>query len=417
MEITQLSTPGDDLWTTAGREAALGRRIYEKTLGMFPEAAGGPWPLGVAFPGRYDGRPMRQISPYPWDALDAVSRASLRAGAAARRRLARALDPAQLAGALGDILSSETSLIVRRVRAHSQPRAESGVHIGFEPVDGSAELHVYLENDLAAAMVSLALGRRLELASPDAPLEPGVSGALAALGLEVTRRAGTFVPLAVRRGAPSPGPGVEVDVTVLIDGHPYAAAAWAQIPPEPTREEPAPLQPARLEHLLIPLGLVVGCSLASRADIAALGPGDAWMPGDGWWIDSEGRGSGALAAPLAEAGVGVTFPPAGGIVLRGDSIALQPDATMAESDDTGVDTLGEAALDAPVVVRVELGSVTLSARQWAELEPGDVIETGRRIGEPVVLRVAGRTLARGELVNVEGELGVRIRELAGETPE
>jgi flagellar motor switch/type III secretory pathway protein FliN len=74
-------------------------------------------------------------------------------------------------------------------------------------------------------------------------------------------------------------------------------------------------------------------------------------------------------------------------------------------------SLTDAVLDSPVVVRVEVGAVSMSAREWAELAPGDVIETGRRIAEPVVLRVAGREVARGELVNLEGELGVRIREL------
>jgi flagellar motor switch/type III secretory pathway protein FliN len=58
-----------------------------------------------------------------------------------------------------------------------------------------------------------------------------------------------------------------------------------------------------------------------------------------------------------------------------------------------------------------MGAVSLTAREWAELGAGDVIETGRRIAEPVILRVAGREVARGELVNLEGELGVRIREL------
>jgi flagellar motor switch/type III secretory pathway protein FliN len=70
----------------------------------------------------------------------------------------------------------------------------------------------------------------------------------------------------------------------------------------------------------------------------------------------------------------------------------------------------EAVLDAPLVVRVELGAVTMSAREWAALRPGDVVAVGRRVSEPVVLRVAGMVVARGELVDIEGELGVRIRE-------
>jgi flagellar motor switch/type III secretory pathway protein FliN len=60
-----------------------------------------------------------------------------------------------------------------------------------------------------------------------------------------------------------------------------------------------------------------------------------------------------------------------------------------------------------------VGSVTLTAREWAALSPGDVVETGLRIAGPVVLRVAGQEVGRGELVSVDGELGVRIRHLTG----
>ncbi len=62
------------------------------------------------------------------------------------------------------------------------------------------------------------------------------------------------------------------------------------------------------------------------------------------------------------------------------------------------------------MVRVELGAVTLTAREWSALRAGDVISIGRRVSEPVVLRIAGMEVAKGELVDIEGELGVRIRE-------
>jgi flagellar motor switch protein FliM len=85
--------------------------------------------------------------------------------------------------------------------------------------------------------------------------------------------------------------------------------------------------------------------------------------------------------------------------------------TMGETrnEDEGA-TIADLAFDAPVVVRVELGAVTLTAREWAALAPGDVIAVGRRVSEPAILRVGGVEVARGELVDVEGELGVRIRE-------
>jgi flagellar motor switch/type III secretory pathway protein FliN len=74
-------------------------------------------------------------------------------------------------------------------------------------------------------------------------------------------------------------------------------------------------------------------------------------------------------------------------------------------------SLENLVAEAPVVVRLELCTVSLNAGEVAALRPGDVIETGSRLGQPVVLRVAGRAIARGDLVDVEGELGVRIREL------
>ena len=73
--------------------------------------------------------------------------------------------------------------------------------------------------------------------------------------------------------------------------------------------------------------------------------------------------------------------------------------------------LANTVLDAPFVVRVEVGAVSMLARDWAKLAPGDVVLTGRRIAEPAVLRVAGREVARGELVNVDGELAVRIQQI------
>lgn len=84
---------------------------------------------------------------------------------------------------------------------------------------------------------------------------------------------------------------------------------------------------------------------------------------------------------------------------------------MTTDDASGPPTLAQAVLDVPVVVRVELGSVSMSAREWAALRPGDVVQTGRRLGEPVLLRSGGHVVARGELVNIEGEVGVRVLEV------
>lgn len=77
---------------------------------------------------------------------------------------------------------------------------------------------------------------------------------------------------------------------------------------------------------------------------------------------------------------------------------------MAEQDSELAEIVGET----PLMVRLELGALEMSAAEWAALKPGDVVQSGRRLDDPVVLRAGGREIARGELVDVEGELGVRI---------
>lgn len=69
-----------------------------------------------------------------------------------------------------------------------------------------------------------------------------------------------------------------------------------------------------------------------------------------------------------------------------------------------------ASLGLPV--QVELGRVTLTVQELMELTTGSVLELDKAVGEPVDVYVAGRLLARGEIVVVLGDrLGVRITEI------
>ncbi len=67
-----------------------------------------------------------------------------------------------------------------------------------------------------------------------------------------------------------------------------------------------------------------------------------------------------------------------------------------------------ATADVPVTLVVELGRVNLPLSRLADLKPGDVIELGRHSREPVELTSNGKLIARGELVQIDTELGVRI---------
>ena len=67
-----------------------------------------------------------------------------------------------------------------------------------------------------------------------------------------------------------------------------------------------------------------------------------------------------------------------------------------------------APLDVPVTLIVELGRVNMTVAQLADLKLGDVVELGRHSRAPVELTSGGRLVARGELVQIDTDLGVRV---------
>ena len=349
----------------------------------------------------------RAVTAYPWNALESVSRSSARRAARARAQVQAVLDPQRIAAALSDLIECEASIFVRRVSA-DPPRKRPLTGLGFE--FNGVICALSLEPELATNALGRLLRRPITLSAAGA-LDDSLSGALTALALELARRAGARGPLHVIEASDAQGRANEVfvEASVLLADTAYQVLAALRLNELPS----APVTPlAALGDLTVSVPVVVGASLAERSALADFVPGNAWFPGPGLWLNAHGEGQIALAAPGQDSGILATLSRDGKIVLRGESIQLLPDAGELMSDPAKPEaSLSDAVLDSPVVVRVEVGSVSLTAREWAELGPGDVIETGRRIAEPVVLRIAGREVARGELVNLEGELGVRIREL------
>jgi type III secretion system YscQ/HrcQ family protein len=65
-------------------------------------------------------------------------------------------------------------------------------------------------------------------------------------------------------------------------------------------------------------------------------------------------------------------------------------------------------MDVPVTLTVELGRVNLTLNRLADLKPGDVVELSRHSRAPVDLTSNGRLVARGELILIDTDLGVRV---------
>jgi flagellar motor switch protein FliN/FliY len=71
----------------------------------------------------------------------------------------------------------------------------------------------------------------------------------------------------------------------------------------------------------------------------------------------------------------------------------------------------EAVLEVDLPLVVRFGRAVMPLRAIAELSPGSVVDMGRTPDEPVELLVGERLVARGEVVIVGGNYGVRITEL------
>ena len=67
--------------------------------------------------------------------------------------------------------------------------------------------------------------------------------------------------------------------------------------------------------------------------------------------------------------------------------------------------------DIELELTVELGRARIPLRDLLSLTPGVVLELERAAGEPVDVLVNGRVVARGEVVVVDGDFGVRVNEI------
>ncbi len=69
-------------------------------------------------------------------------------------------------------------------------------------------------------------------------------------------------------------------------------------------------------------------------------------------------------------------------------------------------------LDVPLQITVELGRTSKSIKDILELTNGSIVELDRLAGEPVDIMVNGKYLAKGEVVVIDENFGVRITDIA-----
>lgn len=97
-------------------------------------------------------------------------------------------------------------------------------------------------------------------------------------------------------------------------------------------------------------------------------------------------------------------------VKRGEGVVVQPAqfAPLRESYTAQMPNNINLIMDVPLEVTVELGKTKKTIREVLELGQGSIIQLDKMAGEPVDLLVNGKLIAKGEVVVIDENYGIRI---------
>lgn len=128
-------------------------------------------------------------------------------------------------------------------------------------------------------------------------------------------------------------------------------------------------------------------------------------------LSSLGIGSGASTA---SASAPVSAPASAGTPLPPPPVTASAAMVGGPFGSTGNKAL-DLLMDIELPIVIELGRTQMSLKRILEIGPGAIVEMDRLAGEPVDILINGKVVARGEVVVVDENFGVRIISLV--TPE
>ncbi|HEY1817180.1 MAG TPA: FliM/FliN family flagellar motor switch protein [Kofleriaceae bacterium] len=172
---------------------------------------------------------------------------------------------------------------------------------------------------------------------------------------------------------------IELAVELDAAGTPWTVALRA---PRSLAMRARPLAvPAWVDRVRVPSEVVLGRCLIDKAALAGLAPRKI-----------------------------VTLDRTSELVVLGGSLGLviRPGEVVAEVATHYSGRAMSLPDEARVELTVGLATAQLPLRQVLELAVGQVVPLGRPIAGPFEIRAAGALVGRGELVDLDGELGVRI---------
>ncbi len=94
----------------------------------------------------------------------------------------------------------------------------------------------------------------------------------------------------------------------------------------------------------------------------------------------------------------------------------QPPAPAGTAPAPGTDADLRRLSEVPMELSVEIGRTRMTVGETLQLRAGSIVTLERLAGEPVDLLVNGTPLARGEVVIVDEEFGLRVTEILEDDP-
>ncbi len=166
---------------------------------------------------------------------------------------------------------------------------------------------------------------------------------------------------------------------------------------------PRALGPLGLQAIPVVLRAEVGFSRLSLAEWAALAPGDAILM-DRPLLGTDGE------LWLAAGAWGLKARPDHGQWIVAEAWRKEGWAMDLLDDDDALDRL-DGIRSLPVRVAFDIGELRLSVGDLESLQVGHALDLGRPMSEAVSIRINGARVGHGELVDIDGRLGVVIRSL------
>lgn len=363
------------------------------------------------------------MGPYPYERWARLSRVDARLSG----HLARALGGLEGGLALSDarnVLGAEVTIrrLETRVGIAGAIAVALGESVGLVLALGAQRGVIALAPGIARVIADRVVGGSgRDVALGPTPLsrgEAGLVGYVVARAMARSSAPGSLLDAGNARDAIGAWGAARV-VTIAVElsvGDAHGAASLV-VPASAIEALPRP-SPRIDPAFRVEASLVIGQARLFARDVASLALGDVVVP-DTLTIDPRIADTGRARLIVGRSSRVLELELGGGAwrVVRPTSLAAprapsswkqrKKEAPMSVPDTDTVQSLA----DVEVEVAIELARLEMPIAELAALAPGAVVTTGRLVGERVALRAGDRVIAWGELVDVEGEVGVRLTEV------